>query len=172
MEFLAALLLPIAFWVLKWLNLPFWIAGLPLILVILLKKNPYWGKLLAWPALVIGLISVVFQSEELLYFYPVIVNLTLLSIFGLSLMHSPTIIEKIARMTDARFTDHDIGYARKCTIAWCLFFIFNASIALTTAMMVDKTIWAIYNGGIAYALMGLMFLGEWLIRQRRIKHGP
>ena len=29
--------------------------------------------------------------------------------------------------------------------------------------------WAMYNGGIAYALMGMMFVGEYLLRQYRFR---
>ena len=51
------------------------------------------------------------------------------------------------------------------------FFVFNGSIALITVFCEDA-VWALYNGFIAYLLMGTLFLGEWLIRRRvKAAHG-
>ena len=169
MEFLLALLLPISFWVFKWLDIPFWLAGVFLIPLIFLKKNKPWGKCLSVFALLLGLASLVSQSPSFVYFYPVIVNATLLSVFAVSLLSSQTIVEKIARIKDKNFSDKEIPYVRKVTLAWAIFFILNGTIALVTVFIPDKSYWSIYNGAISYALMGVMFLGELLIRHRYIK---
>ena len=47
-----------------------------------------------------------------------------------------------------------------------LFFIVNGAIALWTALAASDATWALYNGLIAYGLMGAMFAGEWLLRPR------
>jgi uncharacterized membrane protein len=169
MEFFLALLLPISFWVFKILGIPFWYAGVFLIPFIFLKKNPYWGKWLSGLALLLGIAALVSKSASFVYLYPVIVNVVLLSVFALSLFGRQTIVEKIARIRDASFTDSEIPYVRKVTWAWVIFFSLNGSIALATILIPDKSYWSIYNGGISYVLMGLMFLGELLIRNRYIK---
>jgi hypothetical protein len=59
-----------------------------------------------------------------------------------------------------------IPYTRKVTITWCLFFIANGSIATFTALYSSMEIWSLYNGFIAYILMGSVFVIEYLIRIR------
>ncbi|QWD07916.1 DNA gyrase subunit B [Polynucleobacter paneuropaeus] len=169
MEFLLAILLPISIWVFKFFGIPFWVAGVFLIPLILLKKNPYWGKALALVALVLGGASLLLRTPDFVYFYPVMVNAVLLSVFVSSLYRPQTIVEKIARLRDPRFSDLEIPYARKVTIAWALFFVINGCVALITVLIEDKFYWSIYNGAISYLLMGLMFAGELYCRKRYIK---
>jgi uncharacterized membrane protein len=59
-----------------------------------------------------------------------------------------------------------IAYTRKVTIAWSLFFAVNGLIAWYTAVFASFDTWALYNGAVAYVLIGLMFTAEWLIRRR------
>lgn len=47
-----------------------------------------------------------------------------------------------------------------------MFFVVNGTIAAITALAGSDRAWAIYNGGIAYGLIGAMFAVEWLVRQR------
>ena len=62
-------------------------------------------------------------------------------------------------------------YCKKVTIVWCAFFIINGSIAAYTALHnfgseeLNNKIWSIYNGGISYVLMGLLFIVELFIRK-------
>lgn len=170
MEFLLAILLPISIWVFKYFGIPFWAAGIFLIPLIFLKKNPYWGKSLAFIGLILGCASLLFRSPDFVYFYPVLVNVVLLTVFISSLYSSQTIVEKIARVRDPRFSDREVPYARKVTISWALFFAINGSIAFLTVLINDKFYWSIYNGAISYALMGLMFAGELYCRKRYIKN--
>lgn len=170
MEVLLALLLPISIWVFKLLDVPFWIAGIFLVPLILLKKNPYWGRALSLLALVLGAASLFLRNADFIYLYPVLVNSTLLVVFVLSLFGSQTIVEKIARLKDSRFTELQVPYARKVTIAWAAFFLINGCIALLTVFIADKMYWSLYNGAISYVLMGLMFAGELYCRKRYIEN--
>ena len=63
-------------------------------------------------------------------------------------------------------------YCRKVCIAWCLFFILNAGISAFTALKCSDAVWSLYNGGISYALMGLMFAVEYIIRIQVNKKMP
>jgi uncharacterized membrane protein len=56
------------------------------------------------------------------------------------------------------------------TQAWCAFFIGNGLTALWTALRWSDQAWFIYNGVIAYVLLGAFFAAEWLVR-RRVLHG-
>jgi uncharacterized membrane protein len=55
------------------------------------------------------------------------------------------------------------------TFAWCAFFIGNGAIALYTAMFASFASWTLYNGLIAYLLIGAMFGGELLTRRRVLR---
>jgi uncharacterized membrane protein len=51
------------------------------------------------------------------------------------------------------------------TQVWCGFFVVNGTVAAATALWGSEATWALYNGGIAYGAMGLLFMGELMIRQ-------
>ncbi len=170
MEVLLAVLLPISIWVFKFLDIPFWVAGIFLVSLVFLKKNPYWGRTLSIVALILGIASLLLRNAEFVYLYPVLDNSVLFTVFASSLFGNQTIVEKIARLKDARFTDQQIPYTRKVTIAWAIFFLLNGCIALLTVFIDDKAYWALYNGAISYVLMGLMFAGELYCRKRCIEN--
>jgi uncharacterized membrane protein len=82
-------------------------------------------------------------------------------------------VERMARLTEPDLPPEAIGYTRKVTQVWCGFFVINGSIALGTAIWASPEVWTLYNGVIAYVLMGLLFGGEYLVRLRfkRAHHG-
>ena len=45
----------------------------------------------------------------------------------------------------------------------------NGSVAVYTAFFASDRVWSIYNGGISYVLMGILFSVEYLIRKREDK---
>ena len=98
--------------------------------------------------------------------YPVIVNGTLLGVFAYSLIVPPSAIERIARMRDPHLPAPAIGYTRRVTQVWCVFFFANGAIALYTALYASSALWSLYNGFLAYILVGLLFAGEYCIRRR------
>ncbi len=57
------------------------------------------------------------------------------------------------------------AYCRNVTLVWCCFFIVNGSIALMSVFGDSYRFWALYNGCIAYILMGLLFAGEYIVRK-------
>ncbi len=52
------------------------------------------------------------------------------------------------------------------TLVWSIFFVVNGSVAAATALWASDEIWVLYNGFIAYLLIGTLAAGEWLLRQR------
>ena len=98
--------------------------------------------------------------------YPVLVNLALLAAFGWSLAAPPSMVERMARLSEPDLPPEAVAYTRAVTRVWCGFFIVNGSIALATALWASQAAWSLYNGVIAYLLMGALFAGEYLVRIR------
>lgn len=117
----------------------------------------------------LGLTAFGFGNATPLQLYPAFMNLALLVVFGTSLWFPPTIVERIARLRDGDLPSEAILYTRYVTRAWCLFFAINGAISTATALFCTDEVWFIYNGVIAYVLMGGMFGGEWLIRRTYIQ---
>ncbi|MDO8861119.1 hypothetical protein Q6D67_05330 [Haliea sp. E1-2-M8] len=109
-------------------------------------------------------------SELGILLYPVLVNAVLLSLFGASLLQPPTIVETLARIKEPDLPEAAISYTRKVTQLWCLFFLFNGFIAMVTVALVTQGFgrewWLLYNGFLAYVLMGTLLAGELLVRKR------
>ena len=105
-------------------------------------------------------------SSATLLYYPVVVNAMLFAVFGYSVLHPPTVIERIARLREPNLPASGVAYTRRVTIAWLVFFAVNGLIALATAVAADVSVWSLYNGLVAYLLIGAMFAGEFAIRRR------
>lgn len=126
------------------------------------------------PLLMVGMIYCGFAiwSNELLTlrFYPAIVNAVMLLLFSWSLLSPQSLIERIARIEHPDLPPEGIVYTRRVTQVWCVFFIVNGSIALVTALWSSFEVWSLYNGLIAYLLMGILFACEYIIRMKTQKH--
>lgn len=125
-------------------------------------------------ALLAGALAVVVLLSDHalpLKLYPVLVNVAMLGVFAWSLRHPPTLVERLARLREPDLPPEGVAYTRRVTQAWCVFFVCNGAIAAATAFAASDRVWALYNGAIAYGLIGAMFAGEWLVRQRvRARH--
>jgi len=102
---------------------------------------------------------------------PVLISLVLMVSFAASL-RGTTVIERFARMQagDAGLSEAQVRHCRQVTWAWVAFFCLNGTVA--AMLSTDEAwvgAWAAYNGGIAYALMGVMFVGEYLLRRYRFR---
>lgn len=109
--------------------------------------------------------TLVTDSEYGIKLYPALVSFGMLVIFASSLFWPPPIIERFARLMDKNFPEEAVPYTRKVTIAWCVFFVLNGSVAVATTFYASQEVWAAYNGLISYILIGLMFAVEYLIRR-------
>ncbi|MGR3907271.1 hypothetical protein Q3A80_09485 [Burkholderia sp. SR8] len=105
------------------------------------------------------------DSERLLHLYPACVSAGLLVAFGATLWRGPTMIEKFARLTYPEPTVEIVRYTRRVTQVWCAFFIVNGGISVYTALYWTSASWALYNGLIAYVLIGALIAGEWVWRR-------
>lgn len=145
-----------------------WIA---LGLIVLAGLRLWSEKQRTWVAVAAGAVALaaltaLTRAAWPLKLYPVLISLTMLAVFGYSLRYPPSAIERLARLSDPNLPPHAVAYTRRVTQVWCGFFLFNGTVALITALWASDHIWALYNGLISYGLMGLLFAGEWLLRQR------
>jgi len=142
------------------------------------KKTGHAGQPFSWRPvlsatlfLAAGILCFFTNQAVFLKLYSVSVSLIFLLIFGSTLFFPPNMIFRFACLQDktirgsAREQQTEL-YCRKVTIAWCLFFILNGSAAVYTALFCSDRIWSVYNGGISYILMGLMFAVEYIIRRK------
>jgi uncharacterized membrane protein len=148
---------------------PRFLAGM--LLLVALTRLPFLKLSNAWQWLLGGtlllLILAVGANALLpLKLYPVLVNAIMFGAFGYSLIYPPSMVERFARIREPNLPNEAIGYTRNVTIIWSFFFAVNGAIAFITALWTSAATWSLYNGFIAYLLMGLLFAGEYLVRLR------
>lgn len=124
------------------------------------------ARWVALAALVLAGSTALLNMSLPLKLYPVLVNLALLTVFGLSLLRGPTVAERLARLQEPDLDPRGVVYCRRVTQVWCSFFLLNGGLALATALWASEQVWALYNGLIAYALIGTLMGAEWLLRRR------
>ncbi len=122
------------------------------------------GWILTMVVIVFALVVWLAGSEQLLLFYPVLINACLLAGFAYTLVYPPSAIERLARLTEPELPASGVRYTRVVTWVWCAFFLINGAIAaITTA---DLSTWTLYNGLISYVLIGTLFAVEYVVRRR------
>ena len=141
-----------------------------------LDWKPFFSSLLFLSA---GLFCFITGKEFFLKIYSVIINLTMLFVFGSTLFMPPNIIFRFATLSDktikgSSYEPKVYKYCQNVTVVWCCFFVLNGTAALLTTFA-DKffglspeearKVWAVYNGGISYFLMGTLFVVEFIIRK-------
>jgi uncharacterized membrane protein len=125
--------------------------------------------LLAFAGIALVVVTFVSNSSFGLKLYPLLINLGLLAVFAYSLKYPPTVIERIARLSDPELPESAILYTRQVTRLWCGFFIVNGLISFYTSLFSSIAIWTLYNGLIAYALIGILLAAEYLYRLLIVK---
>lgn len=115
------------------------------------------------PFLAYAVLAAVMGSERVLLFYPVLVNAGLFSIFVWSLRSETPILLRIVRARGIKMSEYAPKYLTRLTKVWAGFFVLNGTISAWTITQPLKT-WAVYNGLIAYVLIGVMVVGELLFR--------
>lgn len=121
-------------------------------------------------ALLMVLALVNLDGEMALKSYPVAICLSLACLFSYSLARPPSVIARFARMVEPNLNDRGVAYTNNVTKVWICFFIINGLISAWTALYASLEVWTLYNGLISYSLMGLIFVGEFAIRQKVKKH--
>ncbi|SIQ36995.1 Uncharacterized membrane protein [Aeromonas sp. RU39B] len=136
-----------------------------------LREWLWAARLAGVVGLALVVLSLWFKAQHWLLFYPLVVNLTLLAVFGWSLRQPMTLVERLARLTTPDLPPRGVRYTRRVTQVWCLFFIINAALATLTILHGDLALWSLYNGLISYVLIGVLMGGEWLVRRHVMRGG-
>jgi acyl-coenzyme A synthetase/AMP-(fatty) acid ligase/uncharacterized membrane protein/3-hydroxymyristoyl/3-hydroxydecanoyl-(acyl carrier protein) dehydratase len=121
---------------------------------------------------ILGLLGALTNEFLVLKLYPVLISVLLLGAFGSTLAAPPSMIFRFALVLDRRNKirgslgeKHIAAYCKKVTVVWCVFFALNGGAAALTALGGSRVLWTVYNGGISYILIGILFGGELLIRR-------
>jgi uncharacterized membrane protein len=140
----------------------------------LVNRHTYKGRnavaVFVSPAILccIGVVCFFTGSSLTLKLYPVLANFVYFVIMITSVFIPPPVVLYIINAFDKKLRDNlePAAFERCCrraTIAWCVFFFFDSIIALVTVFRAPAIVWGIYNGGITYVLMGMVFAGEYFI---------
>jgi uncharacterized membrane protein len=130
------------------------------------REASHLDSRLRWIALAFLGFVILNNNPAALLFYPVLINLGLLITFAASLRFPPSLVERLARLRTPDLPPEGILYTRKVTQVWCVFFLLNGLAAAVTALWCDFAVWSLYNGVIAYVLIGLLMAVEYGVRIR------
>jgi uncharacterized membrane protein len=112
-------------------------------------------------------VSALLDDPRFMLAYPALVNGVLLAQFLWSLRKGRSIVEVFARNETEDLNDDEVKYCRGVTMVWSAFFVLNGSAAAVLALCASRNWWAVYTGGISYALIAALFAGEYLVRKAR-----
>jgi uncharacterized membrane protein len=133
------------------LGLP-WKAGVPLAAALLAPL--YWVPI-----------------EGLLRVPPVVIYPALAAWFGKTLLPGEEpLISWFASLERGELEPELARYTRRLTAVWCAFFAAMAVLSAALALLADAETWSLYTNGVNYALMALLFVGEYVYRRVRYSH--
>jgi uncharacterized membrane protein len=126
------------------------------------------------PLVTVGLLALgaALDDAGFVLLVPVFVNLGLLATFAPTLRWGPPMIERFARLQEPDLPAPKVAWCRTWTSIWCGFFFLNAGVAATLALFAPLEWWTLYNGLIAYGLIGLMFAAELALRHMKFGRAP
>lgn len=130
---------------------------------------------LTWSLLIVAaaLALVALIDRELsVRLYPAFMNAAMFVSFAHTLWRPPSMVERFARLVEPDLPESGVRYTRAVTWVWVAFFAINGAIAVWTALYASWQTWTLYNGLIAYAGIGALFVCEMLVRPffRRARH--
>lgn len=96
--------------------------------------------------------------------YPALLSALMAALFGNSLCHPPSLVERMARLRDPALSPAGAVYCRKVTWVWTVWLLLNAVIAALLAVAPSVGLWALWTGLVSYICSGALFLGEMLLR--------
>ena len=100
--------------------------------------------------------------------YPAVMVAVAFAVFAVSLFRTP-LVEVFARGMGETLDARGTAYCRRVTRVWTGFLAAHLVLTVLTLFAPDR-VWAVYNGFVAYVLMGALFLGERVVR-RRVRRG-
>ena len=148
---------------------------LPIVAAALLAlwRLPQWGLraagVLAVAALLVWLWPQLRHNVALLYYIQHLgIHVALGVLFGRSLIGpGDALITRMARRIFAQpLSERKVRYTRGATLAWTVFFFTNSLVSTVLFIWAPPAIWSVHANLLTGPLIGLMFLGEHLVRMR------
>lgn len=129
-----------------------------------------WLVVLRLPLSIVTLLALtaLFDDRRFVFALPVLINLALLAQFAGSLRGTP-LVERFARMQQPSLSAAQVAYCRRVTQVWCVFFVFNGLVSALLARFAALSVWSLYNGLVAYVLMGILGATEYVVRKFRFR---
>jgi uncharacterized membrane protein len=109
------------------------------------------------------------NREVSLLLLPVSIGSGMLIVFGWTLIRPPTMVEQFALLLAGSLSEDERVYCRRITWVWAGFFAVNVAVSACTALFASRQVWALYNGLVAYLLMGVLFSAEFIYRHWRFR---
>ena len=100
-------------------------------------------------------------------------NLILLWYFGRTLRAGrEALITRLARRVHGSLQPEMVGFTRRVTLAWCVFFAGQVAVSALLLAFARFEIWSMFVNLINLPLIALMFAGEYLYRMIRFPDHP
>jgi len=118
---------------------------------------------LIYGALSLALLSVV-DAALAAKAYPALISFFVAALFGNSLRHPPSLVERMARLQDPNLSSGGQEYCRRVTWLWAVWLVINGVIASILALPDNLDLWVLWTGLVSYICSGVLFVGEILLR--------
>lgn len=105
-----------------------------------------------------------FMPQKSPLIYPLLMNAIAAFSFLYTLIYPPSLIERIACLKQPTFKSEEVRYMRNLTKVWFGVCLFNVILSSITVYLNNMTFWLVYNGCIAYILMGFVFVIDIIYR--------
>lgn len=110
-------------------------------------------------------------APQLAFLPPVIVNLSLMALFGASLRQgSEPLVSRFARIERGTLEPDLVRYTRNLTWLWTIFFLFMAATSIVLAAASSNTPWTWFTAIGNWVCVGMLFGGEYLYRRQHFSH--
>ncbi len=131
------------------------------------ERRRFAWLLLGLSVIVAGLLSYLNATLLLLYLPPILFPLMMLTVFGRTLMPGrEPLVTAIGEQARGPLCDGMRRYTRHVTVLWCGVFLLMTASAVILPWLEDKSLWSWFTNVISYAFVGVLFLGEFLLRKR------
>ncbi|KEZ78844.1 hypothetical protein [Salinisphaera hydrothermalis] len=132
------------------------------------------GRVTAWGVAIVLIAAAalaVHTAGALIFFYatPVLVCIALAWFFGRTLLAGRTaLITRLARAIRGPLPRPVARYTRAVTVFWCATMAVMAVVNLALAVFAPVEWWSLCTNFLNYAIVGVLFMAEWFVRQRAI----
>jgi len=127
-------------------------------------------------ALLAGLLYLLTQAGGGLYALwipPIVLPAMVAALFIGSLRHGQTpLVTRMATLERGTLEPELVPYTRHVTLAWAWLLSAMTVAAVLLALFASPWLWSLFTNFACYALMGLMFAGEYLWRRVKFRHLP